>query len=82
MQIRPEYTKLPTHILKNDYMNLKEGIRKLAEAKKYCKHQADFQWLVCYNAGVFGGSKVKDPKQFPYYRKVMGIYSKGEVWGN
>lgn len=73
-QIRPEYSKLTIKQLLDPKRNIQEGIKKLYEAKKYCSHQRENTWIVCYNVGVAGGRKIKRPKQFVYYRKVMSIY--------
>ena len=74
MQIRPEYSKLTKAQLLNPKYNLQEGIRKLKEARARCKHQVDNTWLVCYNYGIAGGSRVKHPKLFPYYKKIKETY--------
>lgn len=71
-QIRPKYSKYTSKELRNPIVNITEGLRFLQNAKKYCKHQKDMTWIVCYNAGISGGSKIKDPKSFDYYKKVMG----------
>lgn len=71
-QIRPRYSKFTREELFNPIVNIVEGLRMLSFAKKHCKHQLDFTWIVCYNLGVSGGSKIKHPKKFEYYIKVMG----------
>lgn len=71
MQIRPRYSKFSRNELFNPIINIVEGLRMLSFAKKYCKHQKDYTWIVCYNAGVSGGSKIDNPKEFEYYKKVM-----------
>jgi len=71
-QVRPKYSKFSRKELFNPIVNITEGLRMLSFAKKYCKHKVDYTWLVCYNAGVTGGSKVTNPKEFEYYKKVMG----------
>lgn len=70
-QVRPEYSKFSVEELKNPVINITEGLRILSEAKKRCKHQAERAWLVCYNVGVAGGARIKYPKKFKYYIKVM-----------
>lgn len=70
-QVRPEYSTKNLHNLKE---NIKEGIRILKSAQKSCKHKEAMQWIVCYNAGNTGGSRLKHPQLFPYYVKVMGKY--------
>lgn len=70
-QVRPKYSKFSRSELFNPVLNISEGLRMLAEAKARCKHQIERSWLVCYNAGITGGSRIKNPKQFAYYTKVM-----------
>lgn len=70
-QIRPEYSKLSRKELFNPLLNIKEGLKKLSEAKRGCAHKLNKTWLNCFNAGITGGSRLKDPKNFNYYKKVM-----------
>lgn len=70
-QVRPEFSKYTAEELKNPAINTLEGLRILSESKKRCKHQLDRTWLNCYNLGVTGGARIKHPKLFPYYLKVM-----------
>lgn len=72
MQVRPKYSKYSRKELFNPVINISEGLRMLSFAKKHCKHKKDNTWIICYNLGVHGGSKVKYPKKFPYYKKVIG----------
>lgn len=71
-QVRPKYSKFSRKELFNVQINITEGLRMLKFAKDHCKHQLDFTWIICYNLGVTGGSKVRYPKKFEYYKKVMG----------
>lgn len=71
MQVRPEYSTKNLHNLKE---NIKEGIRILKSAQVSCKHREAMEWVVCYNAGNTGGSRLKYPHLFPYYVKVMSKY--------
>jgi soluble lytic murein transglycosylase-like protein len=70
-QVRPEYSKFTAKQLLDPQINIHEGLRILSEAKRKCKHQLERTFLVCYNLGVYGGSKIKHPKRFKYYVKVM-----------
>lgn len=69
-QIRPEYSKFSKTELMNPHINIIEGLHKLQEAKNRCKHQRDLTWLVCYNVGITGGSRIKNPSKFKYLVKV------------
>lgn len=70
-QVRPEYSKYTSEQLKDPKTNIKEGLRILAEAKKRCKHQESKKYIICFNRGITGGSKVKDPANDKYYIKVV-----------
>jgi len=70
-QVRPEYSKYTAEQLKDPKINIKEGLRILSEAKKRCKHKADKLFVICFNRGIAGGSKVKDPANDRYYLKVF-----------
>lgn len=74
MQLRPEYSKVGRSELFKPHVNIKQGVEFLATVKKYCKHQSNFEWVVCYNVGITGGSKIKHPKLHEYYRKVVTEY--------
>lgn len=78
-QIRPEYSKVPRLHLFNPRMNVEEGVRKLAEAKRRCKHQRNNSWLTCYNAGVTGGSRIVHGELFPYVKRVNEVAKKYDV---
>lgn len=71
MQVRPKYSKYSQAQLFNPVINLTEGLRMLSNAKKRCRHQVDLTWIICYNLGVTGGSRVKYPKKFEYYKRIM-----------
>jgi len=70
-QIRPKYSKFTSSELFNIPTNIIEGLRMLRFAKKHCKHKIDYTWVTCYNAGLTGGSRIENPKEFDYYKKVM-----------
>lgn len=78
-QVRPEYASVSKDSLLNVKVNIKEGIRKLAEAKRLCKHKLDNTFIVCYNAGVTGGSRLKWPKKFHYYKKVQAAMAEFKI---
>lgn len=54
--------------------NIEVGIKYLQEVKDLC--EADYQdaWFICFNHGP--NFRVKYPKKFKYYKKVMNIYEK------
>jgi hypothetical protein len=62
-------------------VNIRVGIRNLARLQKACKHKSNGTYIVCHNLGVVGGGRIKDPKKFVYYTKVMAEYAKIEKQG-
>ena len=64
----PEYTSKQ---LLNPKLNIKLGIKHLYEAKKSCIHQVANTFIICYNKGTLGGSRIKYPFLDPYYKRVM-----------
>lgn len=70
-QILPSSSTFTVKQLRDPLINVKEGMRILKLAKDKCKHQEDNTWTVCFNAGVTGGSRIKHPRLFPYYKKYV-----------
>jgi len=62
----PEYTR---EQLLNPKNNIRLGIKYLSECKKQCVHKENMDWLVCYNAGINGGNKYKNPSKSKYVMK-------------
>jgi soluble lytic murein transglycosylase-like protein len=50
--------------------NIQLGLTMLSDAKNNCKHKSDLTFLVCYNAGLRVGNKIKNPQQFSYVKKI------------
>lgn len=74
-QIRGEFIEnYSKEELRNPEINIKVGIKLLKKAKKYCKYKRNLDWLVCYNAGINGGSKIKHPDKFKYVVNVTKYY--------
>lgn len=81
MQVLPKYSKVSVGDLFSPEKNIAEGARKLAEARDRCAHKKDNTWVICFNLGVAGGSRIKYPKQFEYYRRVMNNLKLSECIG-
>lgn len=82
-QINPKFSDRNVKDLFRVEVNVELGIKKLAEAKKYCSHQDDNTWVICYNIGVTGAKKVKHPTLFPYYkkfRKAHKVYAMSDLY--
>lgn len=76
MQLMPQFTTGSKKSLSQIQTNIKLGIEKLSQVKQRCKHQKDMTWVICYNRGVTGGSKISNPKSDVYYRKVVAEQAK------
>ncbi len=50
--------------------NIHLGLVMLKYAKDTCTHKGPLTFLVCYNAGLGIGNKIKQPIKFPYVVKV------------
>jgi len=74
MQLLP--SSFPNKKLSDPKTNIRLGVSYLAKVRDQCPHQEDYTWLVCYNAGPYGGAKIKYPKLFPYYKLVMAEYTR------
>ena len=70
-QIRPEFSKHSAKELMDIEINIREGLTKLKEAQTRCSHKLDLTWVICYNYGITNARKVRFPKSFPYYKKLM-----------
>lgn len=71
MQIRPEHVPESRLQLFNPCTNVKRGTAILKRAMNKCKHQLDHTWTICFNLGIAGGRKIKHPRKFPYYLKIV-----------
>jgi len=76
MQIRHKFVPETQQQLFQACTNIKRGVEILKAAKEKCKHKLNNTWLVCYNAGIKGGAKIKHPTRFIYYKKVMEEFKK------
>lgn len=77
MQLMPEF--FPGYTEEQLYqpeINIRLGVEHLAKSMRECRHKLDNTWIVCYNLGVKGGSKVRHPKKWKYYKRVMSAYAK------
>ena len=54
-------------------INTALALKYLADLKSTCKHKIDNTYVICYNLGINGGSKIKNPKKQTYYRKINSI---------
>jgi len=72
MQVRHQFVPETQQQLFNPCTNIRRGVALLKKAKDNCKHKLNNTWLICYNLGLNGGSRIKRPTSFIYYKKVMG----------
>ena len=70
MQIRHKFVPETQQQLFQSCTNIRRGVEILKQAKEKCKHKLNNTWLVCYNLGLRGGSRIKYPTKFIYYKKI------------
>jgi soluble lytic murein transglycosylase-like protein len=72
MQLRPQYFGISKRgeELHNPIINIHKGTSYLKEVREACKKKLDKGWLVCYNRGVAGGTKVAQPSKDKYVLTV------------
>ena len=76
MQIRHQFVPETQQQLFQSCTNIMRGVQILKQVKEKCKHKLNNTWLICYNLGIRGGSKIKRPTSFIYYKKVMEEFKK------
>jgi soluble lytic murein transglycosylase-like protein len=74
MQIRYQYVPETQKQLLNPCINIRRGTQLLRQAMNKCAHKTKNQWLICYNAGIAGGNKIRFPDLHPYWLKFTRIY--------
>lgn len=71
-QLMPRfYPKYTIKQLRDPKVNIRLGVKLLAEYEKICPHYEDKTWVVCYFMGPTGAERIKHPKKFFYYKRVM-----------
>lgn len=73
LQLRPEYFGKG---LKDPKHNIEAGVKHLAYLQDHCIHKTDETFIICYNVGIAGAKKIKNPKKFIYYKNVMKEYKR------
>lgn len=71
MQIRQMYVPFTKLQLLQSCTNVMVGTDLLRKAKEKCKHSLDKSWVVCYNLGLSGARKIRQPKKQTYYKKII-----------
>jgi soluble lytic murein transglycosylase-like protein len=81
MQLRPEFylqVNEDPKVLLDPQVNIDRGTKLLNSLMKRCKHKKDLQFVLCYNLGVTGASRIKNPHEFSYYKKVKANYERAK----
>lgn len=60
----------------NSEINLHLAMRTLKNLKENCKHKSYNSYIICYNLGIRGAAKIKNPFNQTYYRKSNIIWRK------
>ena len=77
MQLNPDsFPQYSLDELFDPRINISEGVKYLAKMRRQCPHKVDDTFIICYNLGVTGGSRVKHPKLFKYYKETMKLVNR------
>jgi soluble lytic murein transglycosylase-like protein len=58
----------------NSTTNTAIAMNVLGKLKTTCKHKAKNSYVICYNIGVYGAGKIKNPFKQTYYRKMNLVW--------
>lgn len=58
----------------NESINTYKAIATLSKFKKTCKHKLNYQFVLCYNMGLRGASKLKNPEKQTYLKKLTLVW--------
>lgn len=73
-QLRPEYFGAAAS--PDPAVNATAAAKYLARIRTRCERVYGRAWFVCFNTGPNRSVKLKEPKQFAYYKKVMAAKAK------
>lgn len=79
MQLVPASVHKTKKVLLDPETNIREGIKYLSIMRDECPHKEDYEWIICYELGSVHAKKVKYPKLWPYYKKVMKEMNNAQV---
>lgn len=76
MQLKPKFFPTVSYDVQN---NLQLGMKHLAEMRRKCggKFKGD-TWVLCYNQGVKGALRIKNPRKHSYVVKVRRAHEKNQ----
>lgn len=69
-QLRPEFHKFNERDIAEQ---IRVAIKYLAYVKTRCYKKYQDAWFICFNTGPYRKHRIKRPKEFDYYKKVMGV---------
>lgn len=75
-QIRKKFHKFSIKQLQNPCINAKLATELLAQAKTACTNCLDIEWVSGFNLGLRGFKKLKRPREFIYYKKVLAVINR------
>jgi hypothetical protein len=59
----------------NEEINIHKAILTLSLLKDKCKHKINNQFILCYNMGIVGASKIKNPENQTYFKKTTLVWA-------
>lgn len=74
-QLNSKYYKFHNpQMVFNPETNTALALHTLNKLKKDCKHVKNNTFVLCYNLGIKGASKIKQPLKQTYYKKITSIW--------
>lgn len=58
----------------DENINTYIAIQTLSKFKKICKYKSNYQFVLCYNMGLRGASKLKNPDGQTYIKKLTLVW--------
>jgi soluble lytic murein transglycosylase-like protein len=68
MQLRTQYHDVKDPL--DPCENIKAGARYLRQVISDCPYKVDYSYVLCYNRGITGASKVKEYSTDEYYKNI------------
>lgn len=75
LQLNRKYYKFHNpDLIFNSETNIALALKTLSDLKKKCKHKLNNTYIICYNLGITGASKINNPSGQTYYKKTKLVW--------
>lgn len=72
------FPKMTKHQLLDPKNHVRTALKHLKFMKDQCHHCDDYTWVVAYNTGLRGSTRIQYPKKFKYYKKFIKTFTNME----